>query len=135
MSSKDELDTAAKVAADRMKSVTDAIAAVASGVADISVVQGYALELRDETNRMLALLGQSAVPAAMREVIVREFGAVEATWFYAVQVDGTLKPTEQRDAAVALVKANAQRWYDQQVGDLPVGPFTYGTDIDGLIQP
>ena len=135
MSSKDELDTAAKVAADRMTSVTDAIAAVASGVADISVVQGYALELRDETNRMLALLDQPAVPEAMREVIVRRFGKVEAEWLFAVQVDGSLKPTEQRDAAVALVKAGGQEAYTRRVGDLPSGPFMYGTDIDGLVQP
>ena len=132
MSNKDKIGTAAKAAADRIKQITDVIAA---GGATTEVLQGYAQELRDETNRMLALLDQPAVPEAMRAVIVREFGAVEATWFYAVQVDGTLKPTEQRDAAVALVKANAQRWYDQQVGELPVGSFTYGTDIDGLIQP
>ena len=132
MSSKDKIGTAAKAAADRMKQITDAIAA---GGATTEVLQGYAQELRDETNRMLALLDQPAVPAAMRQVIVGEFGAVEATWFYAVQVDGTLKPTEQRDTAIALVKAKARGWYGQQVGDLPVGPFTYGTDIDGLIQP
>ena len=132
MSSKDEIGTAATAAADRMKKITDAIAA---NGATTEVLQGYAQELRDETNRMLALLDQPAVPEAMREVLVFKYGVVDATWFYAVQVNDKLKPTEQRDAAVALVKANAQRWYDQQVGDLPVGPFTYGTDIDGLIQP
>ena len=132
MSSKDEIGTAATVAADRMKKITDAIAA---GGATTEVMQGYAQELRDETNRMLALLDQPAVPAAMREVIVRKFGVVDATWFYAVQVDGTLKSTEQRDAAVALVKTGGQDLYEWRGGDLPVGPFTYGTDIDGLIQP
>ena len=132
MSSKDEIGTAATAAADRMKKITDAIAA---GGATTEVLQGYAQELRDETNRMLALLGQPAVPEAMRQVIVREFGAVEATWFYAVQVDGTLKPTEARDAAVALVKAGGQEAYTRRVGDLPSGPFMYGTDIDGLVQP
>ena len=135
MSSKDEIGTAAKAAADRMKSVTDAIAAVASGVADISVVQGYAQELRDETNRMLALLDQPAVPAAMREVIVREFGAVSEVRYFAVQVDAGLKPTEQRDAAVALVKAGGQEAYERRTGDPTSAPAMYGTDIDGLIQP
>ena len=132
MSSKDEIGTAATAAADRMKKITDAIAA---GGATSEVLQGYAQELRDETNRMLALLDQPAVPKAMREVIVREFGAVEATWFYAVQVDGTLKPTEQRDTAVALVKAGGQDSYERRIGELMQGPFMYGTDIDGLVQP
>ena len=135
MSSKDEIGTAAKAAADRMKSVTDAIAAVASGVADISVVQGYAQELRDETNRMLALLDQPAVPVAMRDVIVREFGAESEGREYAVQVDAGLKPTEQRDAAVALVKAGGQEAYERRTGDPTSAPAVYGTDIDGLIQP
>ena len=132
MSSKDEIGTAATAAADRMKKITDAIAA---GGATTEVLQGYAQELRDETNRMLALLDQPAVPAAMREVLVFKYGVVDATWFYAVQVDGTLKPTEQRDTAIALVKTGGQESYERRVGDLPIGPCTYGTDIDGLIQP
>ena len=131
MSSKDEIGTAATAAADRMKKITDAIAA---GGATTEVLQGYAQELRDETNRMLVLLDQPAVPEAMVEVIVRRFGAVEAKWFYAVQVDGTLKPTEQRDAAVALVKVGGQDSYEWRGEDLPIGPFMYGTDIDDLIQ-
>ena len=132
MSSKDGIGTAATAAADRMKKITDAIAA---GGATTEVLQGYAQELRDETNRMLVLLDQPAVPEAMREVIVRKFGVVDATWFYAVQVDGTLKPTEARDAAIALVKAGGQDSYERQVGESTRGPFMYGTDIDGLIQP
>ena len=52
-----------------------------------------------------------------------------------MQVDGSLKPEKQRDAAVALVKAGGQKSFEQQAGDLPVGSQTYGTDIDGLVQP
>ena len=132
MSSKDELGTAATAAANRIKKITDAIA---KGGVSTEVLQGYAQELRDETNRMLALLDQPAVPEAMREVIVRRFGKVEAEWLFAVQVDGSLKPTEQRDAAVALVKAGGQEAYTRRGEDLPSGPFMYETDIDGLIQP
>ena len=115
-----------------MKKITDVIAA---NGATTEVLQGYAQELRDETNRMLALLNQPAVPAGMREVIVRQYGQVEAEWSFAVQVDGSLKPEKQRDAAVALVKAGGQESYERRAGDLPVGPLMYGTDIDGLVQP
>ena len=132
MSSKDEIGTAATAAADRMKKITDAIAA---GGATTEVMQGYAQELRDETNRMLVLLDQPAVPAAMREVIVREFGAVSEVRYFAVQVDAGLKPAEQRDAAVALVKAGGQEAYERRTGDPTSAPAMYGTDIDGLIQP
>ena len=132
MSSKDELGTAATAAADRMKKITNAIAA---GGATTEVLQGYAQELRDETNRMLALLDQPAVPEAMREVLVFKYGVVDATWFYAVQVNDKLNSSEARDAAVALVKTGGQDSYERRVGGSPIGPFTYGTDIDGLIQP
>ena len=132
MSSKDEIGTAATAAADRMKKITDAIAA---GGATTEVLQGYAQELRDETNRMLALLDQPAVPEAMREVIVREFGAVSEVRYFAVQVDAGLKPAEQRDAAVALVKVGGQEAYERRTGDPTSAPVMYGTDIDGLIQP
>lgn len=132
MTAKKDLDTAAAAATKRIKQLTDAIAV---GGVDSATLGFYAAELRDEANRMLEVLQQPILPPSMVQVTVTAFGAIEATWFYSVQVDASLKPAERRDTAVALVKAGGQEVHGRRTGLETSTPRTYGTDIDGLVQP
>ena len=132
MSRAQEMRTASTLATASAERVAKAISDGYKGRALLA----YAQSLRDAADRISATFDSPpAPPPPTRTVGVREYGTVSMVWHYLVDVDAGLTDEDAHAEAIRVVKAGGQEAYTRRVGDLPVDPLMYGTDIDGLIQP